>query len=161
MSDQHAERRVTVEMPDPSEIVVAHHRSALSAIEGMSPSRKWGAETNLRSWRRWVKEICPSCESGWGFSGEEVKTGTMASLPAGAIVIACDVSWAKAKWYAGRYIKPTEIEASLYEVTSDGLKHLVTATDRKWGRKLIRWLITNRPDIPQKMCVVPVRNATP
>jgi hypothetical protein len=152
---------VSVTIPAIASQVADHHRRANSEIDGMSPSRKWGAETNLRSWRRWVKEVDPSRENSWGFSGVEVKTGTMVSLPAGAVIVTCDVSWAQAKWYAGRYIKPTEIEASLYEVTSDGPKHLVTAARRKWARELIDWLITNRPGIPQKTSVAPARSATP
>jgi hypothetical protein len=150
MSEKVAEQFVSVEIPGSSELVTAHHRRAVAEVGGMSPSRKTTADTNHRIWRRWVKRIDPNRENGWAFAGVELMAASTASLPAGAIIVACDVSWAQAKWYAGRYIKPIEIEASLYEVTTDGLTLLKRSVRRKWAHDLVGWLLTNRADIPVK-----------
>jgi hypothetical protein len=151
MSNIVAENLVTVVMPSTDRFVVDHHNGARAAIDGMPAWRQFGAETNLRSWRRWLKSIDPARDNGWGFSGPELQPGADASLPIGAIVVACDLSWAKAKWHAGDYIRPMEIEAALYEVTSDGLIQLTRSMRRAWARDLLGWLVTNRPEIPMMM----------
>jgi hypothetical protein len=147
MGEKAAENLVTVVIPDTDQFVVNHHNRAKTAITEMSPSRQFGAETNLRSWRRLIKTLDPVRDNGWAFSGDELKPGATASLPVGGIIIACDVSWTKANWYAGRHMAPTEIEAALYEVSADGLVALIRSMRRRWARDLIRWLVSNRPEI--------------
>jgi len=110
---------VTVTVPTTDLFVVNHHNDARAAIDAMSPSRRYGADTNLRSWRTWLQSIDPTHQNGWSFSGPELQPGAQAELPAGAIIVACDLSWARAKWYAGQYIKPAEVEAALYEATPE------------------------------------------
>jgi hypothetical protein len=148
MSQIHAEHLVSVIIPDRVERVTEHHRRAVNAIESMSPSRRLGADINLRTWRRWIKQIDPTRENGWAFSGVELKAGATVSLALGTVVVVCDVSWAEAKWYAGHYIKPIEVEASLHEVCDGGLTCLTTSGRRNWARDLISWLVANRTDIP-------------
>jgi hypothetical protein len=148
MTEGIAEDFVTIIIPEASPHVVDHHRRAVDAIEAMSPSRRLGADTNLRAWRRRVEQIDPTRENGWAFFGEELTAGTTVSLALGAVVVVCDVSWAQAQWYAGHYIKPIEVEASLHEVSERGLTCLTTSGRRKWARDLIGWLVANRADIP-------------
>jgi hypothetical protein len=121
--------------------------------------RSRSAPTNLRSWRRVVESIDPVRENGWAFSGPELKAGAQVSLPVGAIIIACDLSWANARWYAGQHKKLMEVEAGLYEVLADGLTELTRSMRRAWARDLIGWLLTNRPDISKKARVVSSKGA--
>lgn len=147
MPEKNDEDFITVNVPEASNRIVEHHERAESAIKNMSPSRRFGADTNLRAWRRWVKQIDPTRENGWAFSGVELTAGTTALLPTGALVVVCDVSWVQARWYAGQYIKPIEVEASLYEVSDEGLTRLIASARRKWARDLVGWLVANRPEI--------------
>lgn len=142
---------VTVAIPEIDKFVVHHHDGAKAAIDAMSPSRQWSAETNLRSWRRQIHTIDPTRENGWAFSGPELQPGSKASLPTSAVIVACDYSWAKANWYAGQYIRPMEIEAALYEATATGLDQLTRSMRRAWARDLIGWLVKNREEIPTKL----------
>lgn len=158
MPEEIAEHLVSILIPSVSERVAEHHRRAVNAIEGMSPSRQRAAEANVGAWRRWVKDIDPSRENGLAFSGVELTAGATASLPINAVVVACDMSWARAKWSAGCYIKPTVTEASLYEVTSEGLKQLTTSVRRRWPFDLVHWLVANRPGIPVTT-IIPPRGA--
>lgn len=155
MSEAIGERLVSIVVPGASDCVLDHHRHAVAEIDAMSPSRKWGAEATVRGWRRWIKEIDPTRDNGWAFCGVELKPGEAASLPAGALIVVCDVSWAQAKWYAGRYIKPLQVKASLYAVTTDGLQSLITSVRRSWARDLVGWIETNRHDIPEKLPQLP------
>jgi hypothetical protein len=139
---------VTVTIPEVDRAVVEHHQTAERAIEGMSPSRRFGAESNLRSWRRLIENVDPTRSNGWAFGGVELSAGATASLPVGALIVVYDVSWARARWYAGRYIKPAVLEGVLYEVAADGLKHLISSTRKRWARDLVGWIVTNRRDIP-------------
>jgi hypothetical protein len=148
MSEGIAEDFVTIVIPEASLRVVEHHQRAVNAIEAMSPSRRLGADTNLRAWRRWIKQIDPTRENGSAFSGVELTAGTTVSLPLGTVMVVCDAIWAQATWYAGPFIKPTEVEASLYEVSGEGLTRLTTSVRRKWARDLVGWLVANRPDVP-------------
>ncbi|MCR6734071.1 MAG: hypothetical protein NVV83_08290 [Afipia sp.] len=144
MGEEADKNLITVTLPTTYPGVAGHHDGANVAIEAMSPSRRYGADTNLRSWRRLLKSIDPAHENGWSFSGLELQPGAQAVLPASSIVVACDLSWAKAKWYAGQYIKPLEVEAALYEATGEGLVQLTRSVRRVWARDLLGWLITNR-----------------
>src|SRR4051794_37276922 len=101
MPEEIAEHLVSIVIPSASERVAEHHHHAVNAIEGMSPSRQRAAEANLGSWRRWVKNIDQSRENGLAFSGVELTAGATTSLPTSAVIVACDVSWARAEWYAG------------------------------------------------------------
>ncbi|MGH6711761.1 MAG: hypothetical protein ACREEK_22665 [Bradyrhizobium sp.] len=139
---------ITATLPGTDPSVENHHNEAKAAIAAMSRSRQWGAETNLRSWRRWIKSIDPACTTGWGFRGIELKPGADATFPVGAIIVSSDISWAKARWYAGSYIQPMEVAAALYVVTSDGLVELTRSVRRAWARDLLGWLATNRREMP-------------
>jgi hypothetical protein len=162
MAERIAKQIVTALIPGASERVAEHHQRALNAIEGLSSSRKESAETNLRVWRRRIKEIDPTRDNGWAFSGSSVglKPGATALLSVGTLVVTCDVSWAKAQWPSGQQLKPIEVEASLYEVTSDGLKQVIASTRPKWACELLEWITENRPDIPIKKTPEAVRQVT-
>ena len=148
MNDVTATKSIAVTVPATDQYVARHHDSAMAAIAAMSPSRRWGAETNLRSWRRWVHSIDPARDNGWAFCGVELKPGADATLPLGALIVACDSSWAKAKWYTGQFIQPMTVDAALYEVKDDGLIELTRSMRRAWPRDLLGWLVRNRPDMP-------------
>jgi hypothetical protein len=148
MSDAFIEQMITVTLPATDRFVEKHHNESKMAIAAMSRSRQWGAETNLRSWRRWINSIDPARDNGWGFYGIELKPGADATLPLGAVIVACDYSWAKAKWYAGQFIQPVKVDAALYEVKDDCLIELTRSMRRAWARDLLGWLVTNRPDVP-------------
>lgn len=150
MNEVTATSTIAVTVPATDFYVARHHDSAKAAIAAMSPSRRWGAETNLRSWRRWINSIDPSRDNGWAFRGVELEPDTEVTLPLGAIVVACDYSWAKAKWYAGHFIQPMTADAALYEVKDDGLAELTRSMRRAWARDLLGWLVRNRPDVSAK-----------
>lgn len=153
------EKSIAVTVPSPDRFVVNHHNEAKAAIDAMSVWRQHGAETNLRSWCRVVESIDPVRENGRAFSGPELQAGAQVSLPVGAIIVACDVSWANARWYAGQHMKRMEIEAGLHEVTADGLTELTRSMRRAWARDLIGWLLTSRPDISKKARVFSPKGA--
>lgn len=148
MNEVTATNSIAVTVPATDHYVAWHHDRAKAAIAAMSPSRRWGAETNLRSWRRWINSIDPARDSGWAFCGVELKPGADATLPLGAVIVACDFSWAKANWYTGQFIQPMTVDAALYEVKDDGLTELTRSMRRAWARDLLGWLVRNRPDVP-------------
>lgn len=148
MSSANDEKLVTVIVPEANRVVVEHHHAAGREIEGMSPSRRFGAETNLRNWRRWITNVDPTRVNGWAFDGVDLTAGATALLPVGALMVVYDASWARARWYAGRFVKPTELEGTLYEVTAGELKRLINSTRKRWARDIAGWIVTNRPDIP-------------
>lgn len=150
---------VTVAIPEIDKFVARHHDRAKAAIDAMSPSRRWDAETNRRSWRRRIYTIDPTRENGWAFSGPELQPCAKVSLPSGAVIVACDYSWAKASWYSGQHIKPMEVIAALYEVTASGLDQLTRSMRRSWARDLIGWMVKNREEIPTKSRVSPCYGA--
>jgi hypothetical protein len=156
-----AKQIVTVVVPGASERVAEHHQHALNAIEGLSSSRKDAAEINWRLWRRRIEEIDPRREDGWAFLGRNVGLKPTALLPVGTLIVTCDVSWAKVQWPAGQHLNPIEVEASLFEVTSDGLKQVITSTRPKWARDFIAWITENRPDVPIKKTPEMARQVTP
>lgn len=157
MDQNGTERHVNVTIPNASEHVMQHHHRAIRAIESMSSSRKWGADANARSWRRWIKQIDPERDNGWAFLGAALMPGASATLPLGAIIVVCDVSWANARWYADCSINRIEADAALHEVAEEGLALLVRSARRTWGRDLVRWLTTNGPGIPVKRSLAIVR----
>jgi hypothetical protein len=145
---------VAVIVPTAAPGVENHNNKANVAIEAMSVWRQRDAETTLRSWRRVVESIDPVRENGWAFSGPELEAGAEVSLPVGTIIVVCDQSWAKARWYAGQHMKRMEIEAGIYEVTPHGLTALTRSTRRQWAQDLVSWLIANRPNISKRARVV-------
>jgi hypothetical protein len=149
MAKATAETLVTVLIPDKDKIVLSPHNRAEVTIKGMAPSRRLGAETNLRSWRRWITAVDPMGQSGWAFSVLEIKPEAMAAPPIGSVIVACEVSWAKASWYAGQRLVPTAIEAALHELSADGLVTLTRSVRVHRARILISWLIINRPFVIQ------------
>lgn len=46
-----------ITLPTVDSMVLDHHEQANAAIEAMSPSRSYGAETNLSSWRRHLSVV--------------------------------------------------------------------------------------------------------
>jgi hypothetical protein len=147
----------TITVPTADPVVVTHHERALTVIAAMSPSRAYGAETNLRGWRRTVDGIDPAREDGWAFKGGSLIAGAAATLCEGTLIVTYDASWAKAKWYAGNFIAPTERLAGLYEVADGELIRRVQSVRSGWAQDLIGWLRANRPDVATFKATVPLR----
>ncbi|MAN76224.1 MAG: hypothetical protein CML24_03240 [Rhizobiales bacterium] len=135
---------VQITVPDVDVIVQYHHEDAEREIAHMSPSRSYGAETNLSSWRRALTAVKLSGTDGYAFDGHALQPNASATLDAGSIVIAVDTSWAKASWYAGSYIKPIERSARLLLVEEDGLETLIESSKKCWARDLLGYLATNQ-----------------
>jgi hypothetical protein len=136
---------VTVQTANP--VVVSHHKQASIAIAAMPPSRASGAEIDLYISRRVVEGIDPERDDGWGFKGTWLSAGRTAKLAEGTLILACDASYARARWYAGNFIAPTERYAGVYEVRGDELVRRVQSIRRCWAQDLIGWIRTNRPDV--------------
>lgn len=134
---------IEVIIPPTDTMVLAHHEGAKAAIARMSPSRRYGAETNLRSWRRVLTAIDPRGRDGHAFVGHAVAPGALVSLPIGALIITVDTSWAKARWYADDHIAPVETFAHLYRVERSGPIQLGCAYGRTWAQDLLGFLMTN------------------
>lgn len=135
---------IDIIVPGTDPLVQLHHDQANNAIARMSPSRVSGAETNVNSWRRLLTAIDPEGSNGYAFTGQLLQPGATAALPAGAMLVAVDTSWARAKWYAGQYIAPIERRAELLRVENDGLKALLSTHGRNWAREILGFLVTNR-----------------
>ena len=136
---------VEITVPSTDNDVLCHHDMAVTEIEFMSRSRKYGAETNLRSWRRALTGFKPSGKDGYAFEGHALTPGARASLETGSLIVVFDSSWAKANWYARNYLRPVEQRASLFRVTGpDDLEELIFSTKKGWARDLLGYLATNR-----------------
>ncbi len=125
-------------------MVQHHHDDANKAIEAMSPSRRYGAETNLNSWRRCLFVVDPNGSDGYAFTGHNLRPGAEATVPVGSLILSADSSWAKANWYAGRFIAPLERWATLYVADEAGLQHLVATNSRRWASEILGFLATNQ-----------------
>lgn len=121
-----------------------HHEDAEREIGRMSPSRSFGAETNLTSWRRALTGVKVNDVDGYAFEGPSLQPEASATLEIGRVIIAVDKSWAKAKWYAGSYVKPIELSARLLRVDETGLKTLIESNKKSWAGDLLGYLATNR-----------------
>lgn len=136
---------IDIVVPATDHCVQMHHESAKMEIEHMSPSRKFGAETNLRSWRKVLTGASLSGTDGYAFLGHALAPGAPASLENGSLIVAVDISWARARWYARNYIAPVEQKAALLRVTDYGeLDELIVSTKKSWARDLLGYLATNR-----------------
>lgn len=124
--------------------VLYHQQSAIEEIERMSSSRGYGAETNLRSWRRNLTAINLTGANGYAFSGNSLVAAETANLPRGALVVAVDISFAKARWYAGKHIKPVEQCAQLLKITADGPVPIFESRKKSWARDILGYLATHR-----------------
>jgi hypothetical protein len=147
---------ITVPEADNRGFIERHEAEYQSAYAAMSPSRTWGAEFTKSSFRRLLRGIDPQHQNGWAFSGLELRAGEPATVPVGGLMLTVDKSFARGNWYAGRSVTAASFVAVLYEATENGeLKELLVSMDpRKWGRELVGWLLTNRPDLP-RVTVVP------
>jgi hypothetical protein len=132
---------ITVPAVDPA--VLYHHEMALLEIEYMSPSRSYGAETSLRSWRRNLTAIKLNGTDGYAFKGHSLTAETSATLQLGALLIAVDISWAKARWYAGSYITPLKQRARLLKITAAGPELVVESRKKSWARDILGYLATH------------------
>jgi hypothetical protein len=135
---------IEIVVPEVDYLVKSHSDEADSEIERMSPSRAYGAETSLTSWRRTLSTVKLNGTDGYAFEGHSLKPEATATLEVGSIIIAVDKSWAKARWYAGSYVKPIELSARLLRVDEDGLKTLIESSKKSWARDLLGYLATNR-----------------
>ena len=133
--------RITVPAIDAP--VIWHNESAENAIAAMSPSRRYGAQTSLRAWRRVLEAFDPKGSDGYGFSGPQIQPGAEVELPRGALVVGLDDSYASARWYAGHYVRPRALRAFIQRVDADGLKTLFETDRAPWAPKLIGFLMTN------------------
>lgn len=134
---------IEITVPDIKFLVQLHHDQATEAIAAMSPSRAYGAETNLSNWRRLLTAFNLDGDDGYAFTGHNLQLGAIATVPAHALLLSVDSSWAKAKWYAGRYVSPLERWATLYIVEDAGLKQLMATNSRRWASKVLGFLATN------------------
>lgn len=133
-----------ITLPSIDFLVQMHHDEANAAIAGMSPSRSYGAETNLSSWARHLTAIDPAGKDGYAFTGSELRRGVEATVPLGALILVVDSSWAKAKWYAGSYISPLERRATLHVAEAEGLRELLSVGSRRWAENILGFLVTNQ-----------------
>ncbi|RDE07799.1 hypothetical protein [Pelagibacterium lacus] len=135
---------IEITVPGVDVIVQYHHEDAEHEIARMSPSRSYGADTNLSTWRRALTAVKLNGTDGYAFEGHSLKPEDSATLNAGTVVIAVDTSWARASWYAGSYVKPVERSARLLLVKEDGLETLIESSKKSWARDLLGYLATNR-----------------
>lgn len=140
--NQRVSEMVKVAVPAIDEQVTRHHELAEAAIAAMSPSRRYGADTALRSWRRVLQSFNPAGLDGYAFSGHQVQPGSELSLPIGALIIGLDDSYAVAKWYSGRYVAPRALRAFLQRVGPDGLEALFETDRAPWAPKVLGFLAT-------------------
>lgn len=132
---------VTVTIPEIDSLVLSHHRQAESEIAKMSPWRSRGSEMELRCWRRRLTAIDPAGTDGHAFDGDRLQPCAEVSLPVGALIIAREASWAKARWYAGSFVRPYEQNARLLRVGPDGLQTLIESTRKSWARDILGHLM--------------------
>ena len=135
---------ITVTIPSIDPLVEGHHRRAVSEIERMSPSRQFGAETDLSSWRRLLRTVDLEKTNGYAFSGNLLQAGAIAEIEDGKLIIAVDKSWTRANWYAGRHVRAVEISARLLQVRESGLVTLIESQrSRAWAQDILGFLETN------------------
>lgn len=138
---------ITVPLANPG--VRSHHERASITVAAMPPSRACDAEINLYIRRSVVEAIDPEGDDGWGIKsgGARLRPGRTAKLAEGTLILAADRSYARARWYAGNFIAPTERYAALYEVDGDELIRRVLSIRRCWPQEVISWIRSNRTDI--------------
>ena len=137
-------RTVTIEVPAVEPFVLQHHEDALAAIEEMSPSRSYKADASLRIWRRALTAANLKGKDGYAFEGHFLTAGQSASLKPCALVLCSDTSWAKANWYARRYITPISRYVQVFRVTDEGLVPVFATMKKTWARDVLGFLATNQ-----------------
>jgi hypothetical protein len=138
---------ITVPLANPG--VCSHHERASTTVAAMPPSRACDAEINLYVQRSVVQAIDPERDDGWGIKrgGAWLWPGRTAKLAEGTLILAADASYARARWYAGNFIAPTERYIALYEVRGHELVRRILSIRRCWPQEVISWIRTNRPDV--------------
>lgn len=134
---------VRIIVPSTNTLVQQHNELAEQAVAAMSPSRSYGAEINLSSWRRRLTIVDPNGVDGYAFSGDSLRPGAEATVPLGGLILSVDTSWAKARWYAGQYIQPLERWAVLYVAEEAGLESVMATGSRRWVSEILGFLSTN------------------
>ena len=137
-------RTVTIEVPAVDPFVLQHHEDAQEAIAEMSPSRSYKADASLRTWRRALTAANLKGKDGYAFEGHFLTAGQSASLKPCALVLCSDTSWAKANWYARRYITPIRRYVQVLRVTDEGLAPVFATMNRSWARDVLGFLATNQ-----------------
>lgn len=135
---------IKITVPEVDLAVQFHLENAEREIARMSPSRSYGANSQLSSWRRALTTVRLTGTDGYAFEGHSLKPGASATLAEGSIIVAVDTSWAKARWYAGFYIKRLERSARLLLVREDGLEVLFESSKKSWASDILGCLATNR-----------------
>jgi hypothetical protein len=138
---------ITVPLANPG--VRSHHERASITVAAMPPSRACDAEIDLHIIRVVVEAIDPERDDDWGIKHGTawLWAGKTAKLAEGTLILASDRSYARARWYAGNFIAPTERYTGLYEVHGDELVRRILSVRRCWPQEVISWIRTNRPDV--------------
>lgn len=135
---------IEITVPEIDYLVKSHNEEAECEIARMAPSRSYGAETNLSSWRRALTAVTLDGSDGYAFQGHSLKAKAPATLEIGTVIVAVDTSWARAKWYAGSFVKPIERSARLLLLKVNGLETLIESSKKTWARELLGYLATNQ-----------------
>ena len=140
---------ITVPLANPG--VRSHHERASITVAAMPPSRARDAEIDLYIHRSVVQAVDPERDDDWGIKsgGAWLWPGRTAKLAEGTLILAADSSYARARWYAGNFIAPTERYIALYEVHGAELVRRLLSIRRCWPQEVISWIRTNRPDVPK------------
>lgn len=109
----------------------------------MSPSRRRGAETSIRAWRRVIRTYDPQGQNGFAFRGDEVRCRAELDLKVASIIVGLDDPFARARWYAGSYIAPRALRGFLQRVGPNGFETLIEVERSPWAPKLLGFLATH------------------
>lgn len=144
-----AEATVAITVPSISASVEAHHNSALRSISLFKNTRGYGAEANLRAWRKLLTKFDPSGKDGWAFDGSKLEAGAEAMVQRGSLIVGLDDSWAKGNWYSGHEVRPRALRAFLAQVTEgDEFKMIYETWDNAWAPGIVGFLNAH-PDLVQ------------
>lgn len=142
-----AEANVAITVPSISASVEAHHDSALYSISLFKNTRGYGAEANLRAWRKLLTKFDPSGTDGWAFEGSKLAAGAETMVRRCSLIVGLDDSWAKGNWYAGHEVRPRALRDFLAQVTEeDGFKIIYETCDNAWAQAVIGFLNAH-PDL--------------
>lgn len=142
-----AEATIAITLPSISASVEAHHNGALYSISLFKNTRGYGAEANLRSWRKLLTKFDPSGKDGWAFDGSKLEPGAEATVQRGSLIVGLDDSWAKGNWYSGHEVRPRALRAFLAQVTEgDGFKIIYETSDNAWAPGIVGFLNAH-PDL--------------
>ena len=150
--------KVSIPRIDP--LVDRHYDHACSALDAMSPSRRHGAASSIRAWRRVLRAFAPEGQYGLAFRGDELMCYAELKLHIGQIIVGLDDSYSRARWYAGRYVAPRALRAFLLWVGPAGFETLIEVDQSPWAPKLLGFLAT-RPEICRTAGVVTIGAEAP